>query len=117
MTKIDFTKVDLANVEVSNESQEGRTYDIKATAQIRDGRMLSLTDGTIRRDGEDVGGFSVYGERNVQTNLYGVDAEDQPTLYTEILAFHAAVREASSKARFAVTVDAQGEYPYQGDQQ
>lgn len=60
MKKIDFTKLNSANVSVDNLVDEARVYDINATCNISGNSLNDINNGYVIKDGEQVATFSMW---------------------------------------------------------
>lgn len=60
MKKIDFTKLNSANVSVDNLVDEARSYDINARANLNEGNLSSIDSGFVMKDGVQVATFSMW---------------------------------------------------------
>lgn len=60
MKKIDFTKLNSANVSVDNLVDEARVYDINATCDISGNSLNNINNGYVIKDGVQVATFSMY---------------------------------------------------------
>ena len=63
MGKINFVKLNSANVTVENTAEETRVYDIKANANINNQELTSLDNGSVMKDGEIIATFTMFGSR------------------------------------------------------
>ena len=60
MKKIDFTKLNSANVSVDNLVDEARVYDINARANLNETNLSSIDGGYVIKDGAQVATFSMW---------------------------------------------------------
>lgn len=60
MKKIDFTKLNSANVSVDNLVDEARSYDINARANLNETNLSSIDSGYVMKDGAQVATFSMW---------------------------------------------------------
>ena len=57
MKKVDFTKLNSANISVGNLVDETRTYDIEARINLNDGKLQSVDNGVVTKEGNIVATF------------------------------------------------------------
>ena len=62
MKKIDFTKLNSANVSCDNSVDTERVYDIKANANLQEDKLASMDSGVVTKDGVQVASFNMWGE-------------------------------------------------------
>ena len=60
MKKIDFTKLNSANVSLDNLVDESRTYDISARANLNENNLSSIDGGMVKKGEEQVATFSMW---------------------------------------------------------
>lgn len=60
MKKVDFTKLNTANVSVDNLVDESRVYEIKAKANLNEGNLASFDSGIVTKEGVQVATFSMW---------------------------------------------------------
>ena len=66
MKKVDFTKLNSANISVDNLVDESRVYDINAKANLNDGNLQSVDSGVVKKGEAVVATFSMWSnEQNV----------------------------------------------------
>ena len=61
MQKVDFTRLNSANVAVENSVDSERKFDIKCDANINNGGLNSIDSGFVVADDVQVATFSMYG--------------------------------------------------------
>lgn len=95
MKKITFGGVRTAAVEISNSADEQRTVDITAVANMEHGRVISIEDGKITKDGTPVADFQSYPQHNqVNASIYVCDPTGTPAVMAAIMDFTAGVMTA-----------------------
>ena len=62
MKKIDFTKLNSANVSCDNSVDTERVYDIKANANLQGDNLSSMDSGVVTKDDVQVATFNMWGE-------------------------------------------------------
>ena len=94
MDKINFTKLNSANVTVENTVNETIVYDIKAKANINNEELTSLDNGVVAKDGVNVATFNMWGN-SFNPSFQGVtDATEMCAILMAITSFIADVKEA-----------------------
>lgn len=93
MEKIDFIKLNSANVSANNSVDEVRVYNITANINVVGGKVSSIDSGVVTKDGVEVASFSKWGENNSNKSFYGVTDEEQCIILNEINAFCRYVNE------------------------
>lgn len=91
--KVDFIKLNSANVSANNSEDEARVYDITANINVVGGKVSNIDSGVVTKDGVEVASFSKWGENNSNKSFYGVSDEEQNVLLNEINAFCRYVNE------------------------
>ena len=91
--KVDFTKLNSANVSANNSVDESKVYDITANVNVNENKVSSIDNGRVSKDGVEVASFSKWGENNSNKSFYGVSDEEQNVLLNEINAFCRNVNE------------------------
>ena len=91
--KVDFTKLNSANVSANNSVDEVRVYNITANINVVGGKVSSIDSGVVTKDGVEVASFSKWGENNSNKSFYGVSDEEQCIILNEINAFCRNVNE------------------------
>lgn len=90
--KVEFTKLNSANVSVDNLVDETRKYDISARANLNEGELASVDSGVVMNEGVQVATFSMW-SNNLTPSFHGVtDVMEMCTILTEITAFIADVK-------------------------
>lgn len=87
MKKVDFTKLNSANVSVDNHVDESRKYDISARANLNDGNLQSVDSGVVMKEGVQVATFSMC-SNNLTQSFQGVtDVMEMCEILTTITTF------------------------------
>ena len=87
MKKVDFTKLNSANVSVDNLVDESRKYDISARANLDDGNLQSVDSGVVMKEGAQVATFSMW-SNNLTPSFQGVtDVMEMCAILTAITTF------------------------------
>ena len=92
MKKIDFTKLNSANVSCDNSVDTERVYDIKANANLQGDNLSSMDSGVVMKDDVQVATFSMWGE-NFNPSFNNVsDVMEMCAILTSITTFIANVK-------------------------
>jgi hypothetical protein len=87
MSKIDFTKLNSANVTADNSVDTEKVYDINANVNISGNSVTSIDGGSVKKDDVQVATFSRWGENSLNINFMNVDAMAMCSIITEVNAF------------------------------
>lgn len=91
--KVDFTKLNSANVSANNSVDESKVYDITANVNVNENKVSNIDNGRVSKNGVEVASFSKWGENNSNKSFYGVSDEEQSVILNEINAFCRNVNE------------------------
>lgn len=91
MSKIDFTKLNSANVTADNSVDTEKVYDINANVNISGNNVTSIDGGSVKKDDVQVAIFSRWGENSLNINFMNVDAMAMCSIITEVNTFIEAV--------------------------
>lgn len=91
--KVDFTKLNSANVTADNSVDEARKYDITARVNINENKVNSVDSGRVVKEGVEVASFSKWGENQLNVNFNGVDVMEMCSILTEVNSFYNNVVE------------------------
>lgn len=91
--KVDFTKLNSANVTADNSVDEAKKYDITARVNISENKVNSVDSGRVVKDGVEVASFSKWGENQLNVNFNGVDVMEMCSILTEVNSFYNNVVE------------------------
>ena len=92
MKKIDFTKLNSANVSCDNSVDTERVYDIKANANLQGDNLSSMDSGVVMKNDVQVATFSMWGE-NFNPSFNNVtDVMEMCAILTAITTFIANVK-------------------------
>ena len=91
MKKVDFTRLNSANVAVENSVDSERKYDIKCNANISNGELNSIDSGFVVADDVQVATFSMYGG-NVNTTYNNITKEEKCAVIYAVDDFIADVK-------------------------
>lgn len=98
MKKITFGGIRTAAVEISNSADEQRDVEITAVANMEHGKIISIEDGKITKDGTPVADFQSYPHNNqVNASIYVCDPIGTPAVMAAIMDFTASVMEANEQ--------------------
>ena len=85
--KVEFTKLNSANVSVDNLVDETRTYDINAKANLNEGNLQSVDSGVVTKEGVQVATFSMWCN-NLTPSFHNVtDVMEMCAILTAITTF------------------------------
>lgn len=62
MSKVDFLKLNSANISCDNSVDGQRMYDIKANANLQGEKLASMDSGVVTKNGVQVASFNLWGE-------------------------------------------------------
>jgi hypothetical protein len=91
--KVDFTKLNSANVTADNSVDEAKKYDITARVNISENKVNSVDSGRVVKEGVEVASFSKWGENQLNVNFNGVDVMEMCSILTEVNSFYNNVVE------------------------
>lgn len=92
MKKIDFTKLNSANVSCDNSVDTERVYDIKANANLQGDNLSSMDSGVVMKDDVQVATFNMWGD-NFNPSFNNVsDVMEMCAILTAITTFIANVK-------------------------
>ena len=92
MKKIDFTKLNSANVSCDNSVDTERVYDIKANANLQGDNLSSMDSGVVVKDDVQVATFNMWGD-NFNPSFNNVsDVMEMCAILTAITTFIANVK-------------------------
>lgn len=92
MKKIDFTKLNSANVSCDNSVDTERVYDIKANANLQGDNLSSMDSGVVMKGDVQVATFNMWGE-NFNPSFNNVsDVMEMCAILTAITTFIANVK-------------------------
>lgn len=93
MSKIDFIKLNSANVSCDNSVDTERVYDIKANANIQGEGLASMDAGVVKKDDVQVATFHMWGD-NFNPSFNNVtDVMEMCAILTAITTFVADVKK------------------------
>ncbi len=92
MSKVDFTRLNSANVAVENSVDSERVYDIKCNANINNGALNSIDSGFVLKDDVQVATFSMWSNNLTQSFQNVTDATEMCAILMAITTFIADVK-------------------------
>ena len=102
MKKIDFTKLNSANVSCDNSVDTERVYDIKANANLQGDNLSSMDSGVVMKDGVQVATFNMWGD-NFNSSFNNVlDVMEMCAILTAINTIEIDVTEEVAKGTVIV---------------
>lgn len=102
MSKIDFVKLNSANVAASNETDTEKVYDITANVNISDHTVNSIDGGNVTKDGIQLASFSKHGEYSLNINFINVDVTEMCNIVNAVNEFNDNV--AAKVAEETITI-------------
>ena len=93
MSKVDFTKLNSANVSVDNSVDTERVYDIKCNANINNGALNSIDSGFVLKDDVQVATFSMWSNNLTPSFQNVTDATEMCNILMAITAFIDATKK------------------------
>ena len=86
MQKVEFVKLNSANVSVNNGLNGERAYDITANVNLNNGNVVSVENGSVKNGEEVVATFSMY-STTLTPSFRGVDAAEMCNILMAINGF------------------------------
>lgn len=93
MSKVDFTKLNSANVSVENSVDSERLYDIKCNANINNGSLNSIDSGFVVKDDVQVATFTMWSNNLTPSFQNVTDAAEMCAILMAITAFIDATKK------------------------
>lgn len=93
MGKVDFIKLNSANVSADNSVDTEKKYDITANVNINGTKVNSIDAGRVVKGGVEVASFSKWGESQLNVNFNGVDIMEMCSILTEVKFFYNSIVE------------------------
>lgn len=87
MNKVDFTKLNSANVSVDNSVDTERVYDIKCNANLHNNVLNSIDSGNVMKEGTQVATFSMWSNNLTPSFQNMTDATEMCNILMAIAAF------------------------------
>lgn len=87
MQKVDFTRLNSANVAVENSVDSERVYDIKCNANINNGSLNSIDGGFVVKGDVQVATFSMWANNLTPSFQNITDATEMCNILMAITAF------------------------------
>lgn len=104
---INFGGIVSAVIEVNNQGDESRQYDIHAQARLSGDQVEAVESGTVMKDGQQVADFNGYQQGYLSINFQPADSRDE--VYQAVEAFIEAVRQQAAQAARALSIGQQQE--------
>ena len=92
MGKVDFTKLNSANVSVDNSVDTERVYDIKCNANLNNNVLNSIDSGSVMKDDIQVATFSMWSNNLTPSFQNITDATEMCNIIMAITTFIADVK-------------------------
>lgn len=93
MGKVNYIKLNSANVTADNSEDTEKKYDITANVNINGNKVNSIDSGRVIKNGVEVASFSKWGESQLNVNFNNVDVMEMCSIITEVNAFYVSVVE------------------------
>ena len=93
MSKVDFTRLNSANVAVENSVDESRVYDIKCNANINNGGLNSIDSGFVLKEDVQVATFSMWANNLTPSFQNITDATEMCAILMAITSFIDATKK------------------------
>lgn len=87
MQKVDFTRLNSANVSVENSVDSERKYDIKCNANINNGALNSIDSGFVVKDDTQVATFTMWASNLTPSFQNVTDATEMCAILMAITSF------------------------------
>ena len=87
MGKVDFTKLNSANVAVENSVDTERVYDIKCNANLNNNVLNSIDSGSVMKEGIQVATFSMWSNNLTPSFQNITDATEMCNILMAITTF------------------------------
>lgn len=87
MSKVDFTRLNSANVSVENSVDSERVYDIKCNAKINNGALNSIDSGFVVKDDVQVATFTMWASNLTPSFNNVTDATEMCNILMAITSF------------------------------
>lgn len=87
MGKVDFTKLNSANISVDNLVDESRVYDIKCNVNLNNGALQSIDGGSVVKDDIQVATFSMWANNLTPSFQNVTDVMEMCAILTAITTF------------------------------
>lgn len=91
--KVEFTKLNSANVSAENSSDIEKKYDITASVNIQGMDVSSVDAGRVIKNGIEVASFSKWGQATLNINFSVADVTEMCSILTEVNSFYNNVVE------------------------
>ena len=92
MSKVDFTKLNSANVSVENSVDSERVYDIKCNANLNNNVLNSIDGGSVMKDGIQVATFTMWSNNLTPSFQNVTDAIEMCNILMAITSFISNVK-------------------------
>lgn len=102
MQKVDFTRLNSANVSVENSVDETRVYDIKCNANINNGVLNSIDSGIVIKDDVQVATFTMWASNLTPSFQNVTDANEMCSILMAITTFIGDVKKEIENNPIAV---------------
>lgn len=89
--KVEFTKLNSANVSADNSVDESKKYDITASVNIQGKNVSSVDAGRVIKNGVEIASFSKWGQAQLNINFNVADVMEMCSIITEVDAFYSDV--------------------------
>ena len=94
MSKVNFVKVNTANVTVNNSNDESKKYEISCYVNINGTKVQSIDRGQVVKDEVEIATFSKWNEQQLNVNFNTSDVNEMCAIVTEVNSFYGSLVEA-----------------------
>lgn len=102
-TTINYGEIISAVIKADNSLDTSRDCDMRAQVRISQGRVESVEQGTLTKEGQLLADFSSYTEGQLSINFQPTEGGTD-TLYQSITQFIAKLRETAAQAAKALAI-------------
>lgn len=93
MSKVNFIKVNTANVTANNSYDESKKYEISCYVNINGTKVQSIDRGQVVKEETEIATFSKWNEQQLNVNFNTSDVNEMCSIITEVNAFYVSVVE------------------------
>lgn len=102
MEKIKFGNVVNATINVSNETDSKRKYDITAQAVANDGKINYINNGQVLVDGRMIAHFNAAGINNLDIRFMDTSAYDSSEILATVTEFIESVKNSTTPTNVSI---------------
>ena len=94
MSKVNFIKVNTANVTANNSYDESKKYEISCYVNINGTKVQSIDRGQVVKEETEIATFSKWNEQQLNVNFNTSDVTEMCSIITEVNAFYSSLVDA-----------------------